>query len=179
METYIALLRGINVSGQKKINMNDLRSLLSAIGLENVRTYIQSGNVIFQHAPHQQRVLEIQIEQTIQRAYSFDVSVLIKTHAELTLTLERNPFVTDPDKDQARLYLTFLSEAPEQTKMDKLNETNYAPEVFIIKDKDLYFYCPNGYGNTKLNNNFFESKLKVRATTRNWRTVNELHKLSK
>jgi uncharacterized protein (DUF1697 family) len=91
--------------------------------------------------------------------------------------LSSNPFLNSNETE--RLYVTILAEEPEQVHRDKTNELNYEPDKFFIAAKDIYLLCANGYGNTKLSNNLFEKKLKVTATTRNWRTMNELSKLAK
>jgi uncharacterized protein (DUF1697 family) len=177
MKTYISILRGINVSGQKMIKMNDLRVLYEELKFKNVRTYIQSGNVIFESASKDAKELCRQIEQKISEKYNFAVPVIIRTVAEIDSILSSNPFLNSNEAE--RLYVTLLAEEPEEVNRDKTNELNYEPDKFFIAAKDVYLLCANGYGNTKLSNNLFEKKLKVTATTRNWRTMNELSKLAK
>ena len=174
MQTYIALLRGINVSGQKKIKMADLRAQMEAIGFHNVRTYIQSGNILFELEETDYRELEQRIHQKIIEEYGFTVPVMVKTPAEFQAVVDHNPFPEDKGFDLKRLYVTFLDEEPDPERVATVREVDYSPEQFEIIGKDLYFYSPSGYGRAKMNNNFFEKKLKVAATTRNWRTVNVL-----
>lgn len=174
MESYIAILRGINVSGQKKIKMEDLRQLLAGLNFHNIRTYIQSGNVIFEHEKSDPLELAKQIEHKIFDKYGFEVPVIVKTATELEHILHNNPFLKGRKEDESRLHVTFLAEEPGQELLNKIKGTDYKPDEFIISDQAIYLFCPNGYGRTKLTNNFFENKLQVTATTRNWKTVNKL-----
>ncbi len=178
MQTYIALLRGINVSGQKLIRMADLKTLVEELGFGQVRTYIQSGNVLFEHASADPKVLARQIEEKLLGQYDFEVHVIVKTPAELEAILHSNPFLNGRSEDPSRLYVTLLAAVPAQQNSDKLKASDYAPEEFVLDGDTVYFYSPQGYGNAKMSNNFFESKLKVIATTRNWKTMNRLLELS-
>ena len=178
MNTYIALFRGINVSGQKKIKMADLRQHMQALGFDQVRTYIQSGNLIFQSEVVAKDELEKQIEEKILAEYGFEVSVIIRTPEELQAILVENPFLQNPENDPKRFYVAVLASEPTTERLDVLAEKDYAPEAYAILGKTLYFYVPNGYGRSKMNNNFFENKLKVVATTRNWRTMHKLAEMA-
>jgi len=178
MNTFIALLRGINVSGQKQIKMTDLTKLFEDSGFTNVQTYIQSGNVIFESQNSNTKAIKNQIEKKVKEKYKFDVEVFITTNKELNNILRKNPFIKKK-KDIERFYVTFLSEKPDSVNISKLNQINYSPEEFIIDGNVIYLYFPNGYGKAKLDNNLFENKLKIPATTRNWNTVNMLFELSK
>jgi uncharacterized protein (DUF1697 family) len=174
MQTYIAILRGINVSGKNMIKMPELQTLFEGLGFNKVKTYIQSGNVIFKAAAKNSCEIEKLIEEKIFEKFSLKVPVLVKTKDEVEKVLQNNPFVKATNVDGSKLHATFLSKEPEQANVDKISKDQYLPDEFILKGSAVYLHCPNGYGNTKLNNNFFESKLKVTATTRNWKTVNEL-----
>ena len=178
MIKYVAILRGINVSGQKKINMNDLKLLLAKAGFGDVKTYIQSGNVLFESAEMDVDGLRKKMEQTIFDAYDFEVPIIIRTVLELKEVVKNNPFFGQNDVETNMPYVTFLDEKPVQTNVDKINSAQFLPDIFVISGKEIYIVCPNGYGNTKLSNVFFENKLKLTATTRNWKTVNELVRLS-
>ncbi|OGU64379.1 MAG: hypothetical protein A2W30_04350 [Ignavibacteria bacterium RBG_16_36_9] len=179
MTKFIVLLRGINVSGQKKIKMSDLKSLFEDLNFTNVQTYIQSGNVIFESKTDDLKSLVGKIEKKIKEKFSFDVKVILKTFAELEYILNNNLFLKKQKANSDFAYVTFLSEEPSTISIKKLKEINYNPEEYFIVSKTIYVFLPNGYGRAKLNNNFFESKLKVMATTRNWKTVNKLYELSK
>ncbi|MCP5063536.1 MAG: DUF1697 domain-containing protein [Ignavibacteriae bacterium] len=172
MQTYIALLRGINVSGQKKIKMTDLKVYFETLNFENVRTYIQSGNVIFESTKTDATDLAIQIKTEILIQYGFDVPTLVLTSEYLKNILNNNPLGKDKNTDQ--IYFTILADKPSTENIEKIKKENYLPDEFSILDKVVYLYLSNGYGRTKLNNNFFENKLKVKATTRNWKTLNKI-----
>lgn len=174
MGKYISILRGINVSGHKTIKMDALRTLFENLNFKNVTTYIQSGNVVFAEKKINPKELEKRIQNEILNVFGFEVPVIVKEKKEVERIIKNNPFITKENIDTTRLYVTFLSDKPEQIHIDKIKELKYPPDEFIILEKAVYLYVPISYGNSKLNNNFFESKLKVTATTRNWRTVNEL-----
>ena len=174
MSTYISILRGINVSGQKMIRMEALKQMYNGLGFKNVQTYIQSGNVIFQHKTTETQKLENKISKKIIEQFSFEVPVIVIAFEEFKEIAKNNPFISDQSKDAAYLHVTFLSALPEKNNIEKISEGKYHPEELFILDKAIYLYCPNGYGNAKLTNTFLESKLKVMATTRNWNTTKEL-----
>lgn len=174
MQTYISMLRGINVSGQKLIKMDALRTLVESLGFHNVTTYIQSGNIIFQSEHLNTDSITLTIKSGIADFFGFDVQVMVLDTEYLKLVAEGNPFVNASTEDTSSLYVSFLSKQPSETLVEKIKSGNYGVDEFIISDKVIYLSCPKGHGNSKLSNNFFENKLKVTATTRNWRTVNEL-----
>lgn len=174
MKTYIAILRGINVSGHKKMKMEMLREMLAELKFKNVRTYIQSGNIVFQAKESAREKLEKIIGKKIVDNFGFEVPVIVKELMEVKSVLENNPFVNKRKEDISKLHVTFLSGKPSKQGLEKIKEGNYEPDEFVVFENDIYLFCPHGYGNTKLNNNFFENKLKVVATTRNWKTVNKL-----
>ncbi|AXG69990.1 hypothetical protein KORDIASMS9_02219 [Kordia sp. SMS9] len=164
---YIAILRGINVSGSKKLPMAELRILLSKLGFENVQTYIQSGNVVFKSEEKDQKKLERQISEGIKKQYDYDVPVLIKTIAQWKTAMANNPFTKEDISKQA---ITFLATTPTVTDFD----IDSKGDEFKIINTEVYLYCPNGFGRSKLTNNLFERKLKTQATTRNWKTIHKL-----
>lgn len=179
METYISILRGINVSGQRKILMTDLKEIYEQLNLKAVSTYIQSGNVLFKT----EQKLTIQqlvgnIEQAIQKKYTFEVPVLIRTFTEMKKVLENNPFLKEPTIDIEKLYVTFIKEMPDRSNSEILKDIDFSPDWFIRIEREIFLYCPGGYGNTKLTNNLFERKMKTNATTRNWKTVKKLVELA-
>jgi uncharacterized protein (DUF1697 family) len=179
MIKYIALLRGINVSGQKQIKMSDLKLLFEELEFQDVETYIQSGNVIFSFRTATPKSLEEKIERKITEQFGFQVRVIVKTPDELEFVHNNNPFIKKQKKDVAQIYFTFLSETPSIGKIKELKEVNCSPEEYIIDGKTIYLFLPNGYGKAKMNNNFFEKRLNVFATTRNWKTVNALFEMAK
>ncbi len=173
MNTYISILRGINVSGSKMIKMDALRKMYEGMGFKNVQTYIQSGNVIFQSKKTLAANLENKIAKEILENTNFEVPVLVKELDELKNVLNSNPFLDKRKEDINFLHVTFLSDTPQKENIEKI-KGEYSPDEFIISDKNIFLFCPNGYGKTKLHNNFFENKLKLQATTRNWKTITEL-----
>ena len=176
MTKYIAILRGINVGGKRKILMADLKELFSEIGFADIQTYIQSGNVIFNTKRKDDNIeLANKIEQSIAKNYDFKVPVIVRDVEELNEAISNNPFFEKNDIE--RLHLTFLKEVPETEKLDKIKTYDYSPDKFEIKDKNVFVYCSGKYSDSKLTNKFFESKLKVLATTRNWKTVLKLLEL--
>lgn len=175
---YIAMLRGINVSGQKIIKMENLRLSFEALGFHGVRTYVQSGNVIFESAKASSTGLSKSIGEQILHDFGFAVSVIFKTPKELKRVVGANPFLKKRAIDQSKLYVTFLSRPPATTALRNLGALKAEPDQFCITGREIYLYCPNGYGRTKLSNNVFERRLSVEATTRNWNTVNMLLEMS-
>lgn len=175
MITYISILRGINVGGQKKILMKDLKALYEELGFEEVTNYIQSGNVIFKAQDHMTDIQAAEmIMQSIFQKYGFKVQVLIRTIDEMINTQMINPFMENKEIDIKKLHFTFLTDMPNPEYLESIKNFDYPPDQFVIVGKDVFVYCPNGYGKSKISNDFFENKLKVSATTRNWRTVNTL-----
>ncbi|NUM49732.1 MAG: DUF1697 domain-containing protein [Flavobacteriales bacterium] len=178
MTTYISILRGINVSGQKLIKMDRLRELYQNIGFNNVTTYVQSGNVVFQSNNSDVGNLKQKISQQIQKNFEFEVPVIVLTINELSLIINNNPFKNNLKKEHTHLYVTFLSSKPKYCEKEIIESKIQKEEEICFSEKAIYLYCPNGYGRTKLNNNFLEATLKVVATTRNWKTTNELFKMA-
>lgn len=179
MITYITLLRGINVSGKKKIKMADLRSHLEELNFKNIKTYIQSGNILFKSTETSLSTLEKQVKDKIQEKYGFDVPVMVKQAIDFQRVIDNNPFAKDESNDIKCMHITFLGSLPTQEQVDHLATYSYPSEEYVLENQDIYYYAPNGYGRAKMNNNFFEKKLKVSATTRNWRTVNKLSEMAK
>jgi uncharacterized protein (DUF1697 family) len=175
MKTHIAILRGINVSGQKKVIMTELKALFESLGFLSVQTYIQSGNVIFES---DKQGLATVINQAITTKYTFDVPVQVVAKEELEFVVKHNPFLSKGKGDEKFLHYTFLKDQPNEELIAVLESQNFEGEEFKITKKVVYLHCPNGYGKAKMNNNFIERKLKVVATTRNLKTVNRLIKLS-
>jgi len=179
MAKFIALLRGINVSGQKQIKMSALKTLFEDLKFTNVQTYIQSGNVMFDSKVTNLKRLKIKIENRIKETFGFDVEVIVKTPGELRDALKNNPFLKSKKNNDEGIYFTFLSGKPLIDNIKKLTEVDYKPEEYTIKEDVIYLNFPKGYGKSKMNNNFLEKKLKVIATTRNYKTVKTLFEMAK
>ncbi|RYM34902.1 DUF1697 domain-containing protein [Brumimicrobium glaciale] len=176
MEKKIAILRGINVGGNRKILMNDLKSMFHDLGIPDAITYIQSGNVIFESSLDPIELSDL-IESAILEKFGFVVPVIIRKAKELEKSIKSNPFY-DSEADVNNLHLTFLKQKPLKSDLDLIQSIDYTPDLFVVKDMNVFIYCEGKYHESKLTNNFFEKKLKVGATTRNWKTVLKLMELS-
>lgn len=179
MKNWIVLLRGINVSGKRKIKMADLRQLLEELKFKNVLTYIQSGNIRLATSPKMEaQKIETKIKKAIEDQFGFDVPVCAREEAEWSKVIETNPFLDQKDADPTNFFVTFLHESPDPERQKEVIEKyNFLPDEFVFKGREVFLNVPNKYGKTKINNQFFESKLKVKATTRNWRTINKMAEL--
>ncbi|WP_343488033.1 DUF1697 domain-containing protein [Allomuricauda sp. d1] len=172
MNTYIGFLRGINVGGQKKIKMADLRESLEKAGFKSVQTYIQSGNLVFMDKSSERQVVAKNIEQILLKDFGFEVPVLVTTAQQLKKILEENPFSNDAE--QKNLYFALLHEAPDENEKANLKPADYPNETFHMAEDCVYLNCKKGAGKAKLTNNIIERKLKVTATTRNLRTMQKM-----
>ena len=173
MKTYIALLRGINVGGHKKILMADLRLLFESLGFKEVQTYIQSGNVVFRSK--EEAYLANKIGEAISAKYGFNVPVLIKKASELSEILSKCPFF---DEKREKSYFILLKEYPSQESVKITTDFSHSNEEFHIVEDCVYIYYSVGAGKAKMGVNFFEKKLKVKATARNYRTMAKLLELA-
>lgn len=174
MTRYISLLRGINVGGHKKIVMTDLKLLYETLGFTAIQTYIQSGNLIFAAETRSTAMLAQQIEQAIAQQYGFEVIVIVLTAEELQSAAQSNPFQLEGITESDQLLLVFLSQIPLPDHVANIDHNAYLPDRFALVGSQIYLYCPNGYGQTKLSNDFFERKLRLKATTRNSNTIAKL-----
>jgi len=174
MYTCISLLRGINVSGQKLIKMADLKGLYEGLGFANVRTYLQSGNVVFDSLDKDASELTARIEARIEQVYGYLVTVFIRRPGDFQRILENSPFADRPGAQPNRLLVTFLLRRPLESKLNDLSIPPGTSDELLIGEGEIYLFCPDGYGKSKLSNNYIERKLGVPATTRNWKTVNAL-----
>ena len=178
MKKYISILRGINVGGKRKILMADLRNSLKAIGFQNVETYIQSGNMIFEAEENQNKTFAQAIQSSIFKSHGFDVPVIVRTLSELKKAQDQNPFLKGKDPGINQLHLTFLSEIPSPENLTKIKAYDYCPDQFEIVENNAFIKIPGKYHKSKLTNVFFEKKLDLQATTRNWKTVLKLIELA-
>ncbi|WP_276169127.1 DUF1697 domain-containing protein [Zobellia alginiliquefaciens] len=178
MTTYIALLRGINVSGKKKVPMAELRNMLTNMGFLNVKTYIQSGNVVFESQEESTAKLATSITKNIQITFGFEVPVLVKTRANLEKIFNDNPYTNAEAIAQKQVYFVLLKNPPELEFVEAFSSEEYVNEEFKITNSCVYLFCKTGYGKAKLNNNLVERKLKVESTTRNHATMVKLLEIS-
>ncbi|ANE47814.1 hypothetical protein SY83_17670 [Paenibacillus swuensis] len=178
MITYIALLRGINVSGQKMIKMDRLKELFNQLGYLEARTYIQSGNVIFRSESKDTIKISQQIVLGIKNTFDFDVPVVVRTVEDFQRVLEGNPFAENILEEEGKIYVSFLSDPPVPEHIEILQSFRSPVDEYIVKEKEVYIFCRESYGKSLFSNNFLEKKLKVFATTRNWKTVNSLYEIA-
>jgi uncharacterized protein (DUF1697 family) len=175
-QSWIALLRGVNLGSRNKVPMAGLRDLMSDIGAEDVQTYVQSGNVVFRSALRRDELAR-RIGREISARFGVDADVVLCTKSELARIVAGNPFAKD-ESVPTRLHVTFLAQAPERGRMTDLEGEEFEPDRFHVTRAAVYLHTPGGYGRSKLSNTYFERKLGVRATTRNWRTVTTLAELA-
>ena len=172
------MLRGINVGGVRKILMKDLAGLYESCGFTEVRTYVQSGNVVFNSREKNTKSISKIIENKIEQKCRFHADVLVRTGQNLKKVIGGNPFLKKPGVDPCNLYVTFLSDPPETQSLPNLSNVKSGADQFEIRGAEIFLWCPDGYGRTKLSNNYFETKLKRIATTRNWKTVMALYEMA-
>ncbi len=177
MPAYIAMLRGINVSGHKTIKMEHLRELCGHLGFRNVETYVQSGNIVFQTPIENPGALSKRIGETILQSFGFDAPVIVRTSKQMRNVIANNPFLKEKDVDSSKLHVTFLSETAQKDSLTKLETLSTGPDRLYTARQEIYVYCPDGYGRSKLSNSAIEKALSVRATTRNWKTTNTLFEM--
>lgn len=173
-QTYIAILRGINLGSKNAIKMPELVKTFEDRGFSDVRSYIQSGNIIFKSKTERPDALQQRIHLAIAEDFDLDIPVLVLGATDLKRVRDENPFSAREGIDPAKLHVTFLESEPSKEKVNAIDVTKYLPDEFIVMGAVLYLHCPIAYGTTKLSNGFFESKFKMKATTRNWNTVNKL-----
>ena len=173
MNRYIAFLRAVNVGG-RVVKMEEIRRILSTNEFQNVTTYIQSGNVIFDSAEKKVANITEKIETTLSESLGYKVSVVIRTIPEIANIIKDNPFGEPSATEQ--LYVSFLSDVPDGKNVTILSASLATQgEKIEVINKEAYILCEKGtYGNSIFSNNFLEKKLKVIATTRNWATVNKM-----
>ncbi len=178
MHRFVALLRGVNVGGKNRIPMRALRSSLEALDFQDVVTYVQSGNVVFRSPEGGEHALAARIEQRIAADLGPKVAVLLRTHDELDAVSRGNPFLA-PETDPTRLHVVFLDRPPARDAIAALDPDRSPGDSFALAGRELYLHLPNGSGRTKLTIDWFERRLDVVATARNWRTVTKLVELSR
>jgi uncharacterized protein (DUF1697 family) len=172
MQTYIALLRGINVGGHHKLPMKELRTLLENLGLQNVRTYIASGNVVFQSEETDRSRLAREISAEIKKGHGFEPDVQLLTEEEMEKAIQANPF-PEGEAEPKSLHLFFLAAVPENPDLKAIDALRIENERFALIDKVFYLHAPDGIGRSKLAEKFGRY-IDVSMTARNWRTVGKI-----
>ena len=172
-DVYVALMRGINVGGNNLIPMKDLTALFEEVGCSDVRTYIQSGNVVFRATAAVVKGLHAAVERALVKRFGTAVPLVLRSHAELAACEHSNPYFSK-DADPARLVVMFLDRQPSAAEIATLDPARSPPDEFSVRGREIYIHCPNGIGRTKLTNQWFDSRLKAVSTGRNWNTVIKL-----
>ena len=163
------------MAGHNKIKMTELASIFKKIGFSDAETFIQSGNVIFSDVNNlTSEEIVLKIEKAITKEFKYDIAAMIRTPEELQQIILNNPFAGEKNFDPAKMACLFLHETPSELQISKMNDIDYPPDKFQISGSGIYIWCPNGFGRTKLYTNFFENKMKVKGTARNWKTINSL-----
>ena len=171
LTTYVALLRGVNVGGNNRLLMAELRAHFESMGYQRVRTFIQSGNVIFESSTV---VHSAPLETAIADEFGIVTPVVLRTAQQIATAVRRNPFV---DVERARLHLGFLRQAPLAGDVAQLDLEPFAPDQALVVGSDVYLYLPSGMARNKLPT-YVDRRLKSSMTVRNWNTVTELHELT-
>jgi uncharacterized protein (DUF1697 family) len=177
MQKYISLLRGVNMTGHNSIKMAELASLYKDLGFTEVQTYIQSGNVIFKSSESEDDIRN-KIERGISEKFSYDIASMIRTVEGLEVLFSSNPYLKEADFDPAKMAVVFLHEHVTDIQSTKVSTVSYPPDKFMICGREIFIYCPNGFGRTKLYTNFFENKMGVTGTTRNWKTIKTIYDIA-
>lgn len=169
----VAFLRGINVGGKNKLPMTDLREMFVAAGCCEVRTYIQSGNVIFQADPDVLASLPSAVSALIAERTGYRVPVVVRSTEQLATVIHNNPFLTVGAAEET-LHVLFLADRPSVASIATLDPDRCPPDAFVVQGQEIYLHLPNGMARTKLTNEYFDSRLSTVSTARNWRTVTTL-----
>lgn len=176
MTAYVALLRGVNVGGNT-LKMSWLREACEEIGLKDVQTYVQSGNVVFSSRLGAAK-LEQTLKEMIDKQTRLPVTVTVRSAPELEGVIAGNPFLKQKGVDVSKLHVTFLAKAVAEPALDKLDALAGTRDQYRLIGREIYLHCPINYGETKLSNNAIEKALAVGATTRNWKTVTALQEMA-
>jgi uncharacterized protein (DUF1697 family) len=173
MARQIALLRGINVGGRRKVPMAGLRELMSELGYEDVRTYVQSGNVVFTGPDAAPEKVARRLEQAIETTFGFDVAVVVRSRDELAAVVRADP-LGDEATDPGKYLVSFLSDEVDPDHLADIDLEEFAPETFRLDGRELYLWLPDGVHSSRLAKALTDKRLGTTATSRNWRTVEKL-----
>jgi uncharacterized protein (DUF1697 family) len=173
MTVYVSMLRGVNVGGSGRLKMDALRRVYEAVGLEDVRTLLQSGNVVFRSRLKDRGRLVKRLVQELERQLDLKVEILMRSLAELAGTVERGP-VLSPRADPAKLLVMFLAQVPTAAAQAALLKWHKGPEMLELRGPEIYLYYPDGVGRSRLSGAVIEERLGVAGTARNWNTLMKL-----
>jgi len=170
MIKFAAFLRGINVAGQKSIKMAELKAMMIALDYQDVSTYIQSGNILFQSGVLSREKHEIKIKEAIETTFGFDVTVVVRTCKYIGDKIKSNPYLEEKS-EVLRLYYTLLAEVPQAEFVEKLYALADDIDLYTVSENIIYIHVKTKYSDSKFSNNLIEKVLKVKATTRNHATM--------
>jgi uncharacterized protein (DUF1697 family) len=170
---HVALLRAVNVGGKNRLPMKVLAEIFSEAGAEDVQTYIQSGNVVFQATPALAARLPSVVAAAISTRFGFEVPVIMRSATEFRRLARENPFLGD-DADTSKLHVAFLADWPDAARVDALDPGPASHDELEVRGSEVYLHCPNGMGRSKLTTGYLDSRLATTSTIRNWRTVMKL-----
>jgi uncharacterized protein (DUF1697 family) len=173
--TQVALLRGINVGGKNMLPMKELARMFADAGCTDVRTYIQSGNVIFKTPVGAAKIGDV-IAAGVEKRFGFRIPVILRSSEQLRKTIRENPFLV-AGAEQKALHVYFLADLPNPGAIAGLDPSRSAPDAFHVRGQEIYLHMPNGMARTKLTNAYFDSKLSTKCTARNWATVLKLSEM--
>lgn len=176
MATHLALLRGINVSGHNMMKMEALKTMLENIGFQNIRTYLQSGNV-FVDSDEEASKVGFTIKQEIFKVFGHEVPVVMITKEDLKSCFSNNPFLKGKDIDTKKLYVAFISTKLKKENINDLKISQFKPDEASIDENRIFIKYDVGAGKTRFDQKYIEKKLNVTATIRNWNTVTNLLKM--
>jgi len=168
------MLRGVNVGGKNKLPMKNLAALFEELGFDAVKTFIQSGNVIYRDASQDPTAAAGKIANEIERRFGLRVPVIIRSREEMRKVVESNPLLVAESGSDQDLHVAFLADEPASAQIASLDPQRSPPDRFELKGREIYLLLPNGVAQSKLTNAYFDSKLKTVSTVRNWRTVTSL-----
>ena len=171
MTACVSLFRGINVGGNRLVKMADLKAMHEILGLKNVTTYIQSGNVIFTTEDTNTVRLQKEIENAFEEKFGFHSHTLVRSALDLQEIVAKNPFQGQDDKEAKWIVVVFLANQPDTVAQESLLQSYSGPEQIFILGREMYIYYPEGMGRSKLTNTLLEKKLRTVGTARNWNTV--------
>jgi uncharacterized protein (DUF1697 family) len=174
MEKCVAFLRGVNMAGHNKIIMADLKKLFVSLGYKDAETYIQSGNIVFSDSGELPEAIESKIENAIRKKLGLEIAALVRTADDLSVILRANPYINSSGSDHAKIAALLLKDMPTDSQISKMDGIAYPPDEYFISGKEIFIHCPDGFGRTKLYTNFFEKKMKVIGTARNWNSMTVL-----
>ncbi|HVS01796.1 MAG TPA: DUF1697 domain-containing protein [Thermoanaerobaculia bacterium] len=172
-KTYVALLRGINLGGRNRLPMRELAALFADCDCGAVRTYIQSGNVVFEASPKRAERVPACVAAAIEERFGFSSPVVLRSAEELRGVAGANPFLAE-GADPGALHVAFLADAPSAARIGTLDDHRSPPDRFVVRGREIYLHLPQGMARTRLSNQYFDSRLATTSTIRNWRTVLKL-----